>query len=26
MHTDTIDPVFLFNQKGENKIVHGEIT
>lgn len=26
MHTDTIDPVFVFNQKGENKMLHSELT
>jgi len=26
MRTDTIDPVFVFNQKGENKMLHGELT
>ncbi len=26
MHTDTIDPLFVFNQKGENKILHAEST
>ena len=25
MFTDTIDPVFVFNQKGENKMLHGEL-
>ena len=26
MHTDTIDPVFVFYQKGENKMLHAELT
>ena len=26
MHTDTIDPVFEFYQKGENKMLHAELT
>ena len=26
MHTDTIDPFFEFNQKGENKMLHAEST
>jgi hypothetical protein len=26
MHTDTIDSVFVFNLKGENKMLHVELT
>jgi len=26
MHTDTIDSVFVFNQKGDTKMLHGELT
>ena len=26
MHTDTIDLVFVFNLKGENKMLHAELT
>ena len=26
MHTDTIDPIFVFNLKGENKMLHAELT
>jgi hypothetical protein len=26
MHTETIDPVFAFNQKGETKMLHAELT
>ena len=26
MHTDTIDPVFVFYQKGETKMLHAELT
>jgi GxxExxY protein len=26
MHTDTIDSVFVFNLKGENKMLHAELT
>ena len=26
IHTDMIDLFFVFNQKGENKMLHGEIT
>jgi GxxExxY protein len=26
MHTDTIDPFFVFDQKGENKMLHAEST
>jgi hypothetical protein len=25
MHTDKIDPFFVFNQKGENTILHAEL-
>jgi hypothetical protein len=26
MHTDTIDPVFVFDQRGKNKMLRGELT
>jgi len=26
MHTDTIDPIFVFDLKGENKMLHAELT
>ncbi len=26
MHSDTIDPVFMSNQKGENKMLRAELT